>query len=81
LSIDRRIRESFGPPLALLAVSHGGVDVGPEQLRTLEDHLRASTNTPAERTSRHPMRSAWWFAPFAACLSVEWWLRRRSGRR
>ena len=29
----------------------------------------------------HPMRSAWWILPFAGCLSVEWWLRRRRGLR
>ncbi len=28
-----------------------------------------------------PMRSAWWLLPFAGCLSVEWWLRRRMGLR
>lgn len=28
-----------------------------------------------------PMRSPWWILPFAACSSVEWWLRRRSGLR
>jgi hypothetical protein len=27
----------------------------------------------------HPMRSPWWIVPFAVCLSMEWWLRRRSG--
>lgn len=29
----------------------------------------------------HPMRSAWWIVPFAGCLSIEWWLRRRNGLR
>jgi hypothetical protein len=28
-----------------------------------------------------PMHSPWWIVPFAACLGVEWWLRRRSGLR
>ena len=32
-------------------------------------------------TAVHPMRSAWWLLPFAGCVSVEWWLRRRSGVR
>ena len=29
----------------------------------------------------HPMRPAWWMIPFVACLSIEWWLRRRAGLR
>ncbi len=29
----------------------------------------------------HPMRVAWWILPFAGCLSMEWWLRRRLGLR
>jgi hypothetical protein len=29
----------------------------------------------------HPMRAVWWLLPFAGCLSVEWWLRRRNGLR
>ena len=29
----------------------------------------------------HPMRTPWWILPFAACLSAEWWLRRRDGLR
>ncbi len=29
----------------------------------------------------HPMRAAWWILPFAGCLSMEWWLRRRLGLR
>lgn len=28
-----------------------------------------------------PMRSPWWLLPFAACLTGEWWLRRRGGLR
>lgn len=29
----------------------------------------------------HPMRSAWWIAPFALALGGEWWWRRRHGLR
>ncbi len=45
---------------------------------------RALTTTPMSSsvtTETHPMRSAWWLLPFAGCLSVEWWLRRRAGLR
>jgi hypothetical protein len=31
--------------------------------------------------SVHPMRVFWWMFPFAACLTAEWWLRRRQGLR
>lgn len=38
---------------------------------------------PLERaaTAVRPMRSPWWIVPFAGCLGVEWWLRRRHGLR
>jgi len=45
--------------------------------RVLEAHR--NHERPVER--RSPMRSAWWLAPFAACLGAEWWLRRRAGLR
>ncbi len=32
-------------------------------------------------TDVRAMRSPWWIVPFAACLGVEWWLRRRRGLR
>jgi hypothetical protein len=39
--------------------------------REIRDEARHSRET-------HPMRSPWWIVPFAACLSAEWWLRRRA---
>jgi hypothetical protein len=81
LTIDDNVREAMAPPLALLAASHGGIDVAPGQLSELERSIRTAL-APAQESRRHnPMRSAWWFIPFAACLSTEWWLRRRAGRR
>jgi hypothetical protein len=68
-------------PLALLAASHGGVDVGPDDLPVLERHLRETIRAPSARIVRRPMRSPWWLIPFAACLSGEWWMRRRRGLR
>jgi hypothetical protein len=35
----------------------------------------------SRNVTAHPMRSAWWIIPFAACLSIEWWLRRKAGLR
>jgi hypothetical protein len=46
--------------------------------------VRAIASQPspaAAETTVHPMRVPWWMLPFAACLSAEWWLRRRSGLR
>lgn len=45
-------------------------------------HALAATASPVSRVvSVHPMRAPWWILPFAGCLSVEWWLRRRNGIR
>jgi hypothetical protein len=81
VAVDSIMREASGPPLALLADSRAGVNVGPGNLALLEGHLRSTIPAKPARAARHPMRSAWWIVPFAACLSGEWWLRRRSGRR
>jgi hypothetical protein len=70
-----------GPPLALLADSHGGVNVTAERIGDLVQRLRTDIAAPTIRVERRPMRSIWWIAPFAACLTVEWWLRRRRGLR
>jgi hypothetical protein len=78
---DDTPREAAGPPLALLAQSHGGVNVTVDDLATLERDVRRTVLTQTVPTIRHPMRAAWWMIPFAACLSGEWWLRRRAGRR
>jgi hypothetical protein len=68
-------------PLSLLATSRGGIDVSPDRLADLEAYLRREVSAPPVRSTTHPMRSGWWIAPFAACLSAEWWLRRRKGLR
>jgi hypothetical protein len=50
-----------------------------------EEQQAARAISGAARMSRvvslHPMRHPWWIVPFAGCLSVEWWLRRRNGLR
>ena len=83
LAIDPAARraEPIGPPLAMLAVSRGGIDVTPEHLSDLEAYLRREVSAPPVRTTTHPMRSGLWILPFAACLSGEWWLRRKRGLR
>jgi hypothetical protein len=81
LSIDGNAREAGGAPLALLAATHGGIDVALEQLGELERSIRSALSPVQEPRRYNPARSPWWFVPFAACLSTEWWLRRRAGRR
>lgn len=81
VTVDRHAREAAGPPLALLARTHGGVDVSPDGLGALERHLRATTQPASTRAVRHPLRSVWWLPPICVALSSEWWLRRRRGAR
>ena len=80
LTVDSHARNAHAP-LELLAASHAGVNVDASHVADLERHLRGSVSANAERRTRYPMRSSWWFVPFAVCLSAEWWLRRSSGRR
>jgi hypothetical protein len=68
-------------PLALLAASHGGINVGSTELPALERHLRRRIAASQVSVLRRPMRSPLWLIPFAACLSAEWWVRRRRGLR
>jgi hypothetical protein len=66
--LERRVRASRGEIL----------DLGQEAriAPTFADSLTLSRDVTA-----YPMRSAWWIMPFAACLSIEWFLRRRAGLR
>ena len=66
--LERRARASGG------AVATAGDEAAVARLLALDE--------PVSRdVTAHPMRSAWWMVPFAACLSIEWWLRRRNGLR
>ena len=77
----QRIRPAPAPSLSMLAASHRGIDVTPEHLADVERFVRTAVASPRATVVRHPMRSTWWILPFAACLSVEWWIRRRRGLR
>jgi hypothetical protein len=68
-------------PLSLLSATHGGIDVTVDELPKLVRWLRDTVPAKTTPVQRHPMRSPWWIVPFAGCLSVDWWLRRRSGLR
>jgi len=81
LTIDPQATARQLPPLSWLASTRGGMDVKPQEIDTLARHLRQSIAADSAAIPRHPMRSAIWFIPFAGCLSLEWWLRRRRGAR
>ena len=48
---------------------------------SLARELLTSFTATSRIVSIRPMRSPWWLFPFAGCLAVEWWLRRRGGLR
>jgi hypothetical protein len=75
------VRTAAEPALSMLAFSRRGIDVTPDRVADLERFVRGAVTSPAAATVRRPMRPTWWVIPFAACLSAEWWLRRRRGRR
>ena len=77
----RRVPPASGPSLAMLASSHRGIDVTPDRVADLERFVRDRITAAPRQQVRHPMRSTWWIVPFAGCLSMEWWLRRRRGLR
>jgi hypothetical protein len=67
--------------LAAWATAHGGAVV---LLSTIGDRraglVAALDAVVAPRSNTrlwHPMRSAWWIAPFACLLGADWWRRRR----
>jgi hypothetical protein len=76
----RRVMMEDAEAMALVSASTGGVAVSADDLRPLEDHLRALAAAPEPVTVR-PLRSVWWVALFALCLSAEWAARRRRGLR
>ena len=77
----QRVRSTAAPSLSMLAASHRGIDVTPDHVAELARFVRNTVARPRATLVRHPMRSGWWLVPFAACLCIEWWLRRRRGLR
>jgi hypothetical protein len=61
------------------AESRGGAAISAADVGSLGTRLLATIHPADRRMTWHPMRSAWWILPFAALLSLEWWLRRRRG--
>ncbi len=65
--------------LAAWASAHGGIAVANGDVDALDRALAEAVQPPPRPVREHPMRSAWWIAPFALALGGEWWLRRRRG--
>ena len=75
--IDRTLAK-----LERLALASGGVVATSDDLTAISGVLGANASSTMSRVvSVYPMRSTWWMLPFVACLSIEWWLRRRTGLR
>jgi hypothetical protein len=64
--LEHQVRESGG-----VVTDEDNLDLGRRSRRSPE----------GAEADMHPMRAGWWILPFAGCLSVEWWLRRRIGLR
>jgi hypothetical protein len=82
LAVRTEVRGGPVPDDALEAAvqAHGGVvaEIGDGENLVV---ARASAQLPAvtANASTWPMRSPYWLIIFTACLSSEWWLRRRAG--
>lgn len=61
--------------------AHGGTVKTAGDESSLARELVTSFTPTSQIVSIPPMRSLWWMLPFAGCLAVEWWLRRREGLR
>src|SRR5262249_38549020 len=77
----RRATPSAGRLLDAWASARGGRAFSASEIDQLPSALTAAIRPAARLETWHPMRSAWWIAPFAFALSGEWWLRRRRGLR
>ena len=62
-------------------VSGGGAVSAQGDEAAFASKLMTSFTPTSQIVSVRPMRAWWWMLPFAGCLAVEWWLRRRNGLR
>lgn len=63
--------------LARAARVSGGAVTDEDNLQPIRDWNEIDRDAAAA-ASWFPMRSPWWLVPFVACVSIEWWLRRRN---
>jgi hypothetical protein len=62
-------------------IASGGVTAAAGQEATIARAVVGEALSPDVAVTVYPMRAWWWILPFAGCLSIEWWLRRRRGLR
>jgi hypothetical protein len=67
--------------LARRVAATGGSTGSIDDLSSVVRAIESSPKTMSPVVTVHPMRAWWWMIPFAGCLSIEWWLRRRDGLR
>lgn len=60
-------------------MASGGAIARAGEEANLARALSSATAPAPIVTAVNPMRATWWMLPFATCLSIEWWLRRRGG--
>ena len=65
--------------MRMLASSHGGSAVNESDLASLNAIVSNGIREAERRSPWYPMRSGLWIVPFAALLSLEWYIRRMSG--
>ncbi len=65
--------------MRMLASTHGGSKVNESDLGSLAALISKGIRQTERRSPWFPMRSGWWIIPFAALLSIEWYIRRMSG--
>ncbi|MEY4093411.1 MAG: hypothetical protein RLZZ53_610 [Acidobacteriota bacterium] len=61
--------------------TRGGATADVGAVVSLAQQLTSNHTPTSQVVSVRPMHSPWWLLPFAGCLTVEWWLRRRGGLR
>lgn len=65
--------------LAAVVSARGGAVVSAGKIGDLPSLVERAVQPLPRRVVWYPMRSLWWLIPFAAALSMEWFLRRRIG--
>jgi hypothetical protein len=61
--------------------AHGGIVADVAHEDELLSRVHEQLAVRREATTTWPMRSPLWILPLVACLTCEWWLRRRDGLR
>ena len=73
--------ESTIAALSRRIAAAGGSIGSADDVSSVVRAIESSPETMSPVVTVHPMRAWWWMIPFAGCLSIEWWLRRRGGLR